>query len=74
MDDNTIKAIEQDIKAIDPSGLERVYKQRERRRLKRVEYNRQAYIKHKDKLKARARARYNPVTQAPIGTIDYTNL
>ena len=76
LDDATIKAIQQDINAIDPKANERRYNQRLKERKRRVEYNRRAYLKNKDKLRQQALERYDPVIQSPDehDPVDYSLL
>lgn len=66
LDDITIKAIQDDIQLLDPNGTNRQYHQSEHRRLKRVEYNRRAYIKRRyGNQPQRTKSYYQPVVQSP---------
>jgi len=74
LNDITIKSIQDDIKLLDPDGAKRQYHQSEHRRLKRVEYNRRAYLKRRHKQTAEeVKTNYKPVVQSPLDhdDVDY---
>jgi len=68
--------IERDIEGLDPSAEERISKQQEHRRVKRIGYNKRAYSKNRNRLRQQARARYIPVIQSYTEQepIDYDEL
>jgi len=76
IDDNTLKSIEEDIMQLDPNAARRLLEQRKHRRIKRIEYNKRAYLKHREKLREQAREKYSPVIQSldDHDPIDYDDL
>lgn len=76
MDSDIYSDIEQDMDSIDPDGIARISRQQEHRRVKRIEYNKRAYLKNRARLREQARARYSPVVQSldDYAPIDYDQL